>query len=142
MSRLPGRKADLCELCQKVPSAPSWRHPGWAERKRAGHPPPGTSTGSSVGWARGCCRALLLVPTLPPTHFPFFLFQATAPRFPLGDPLSPLSLHDCRHLYVASGAPNPGIQGLLQGWTRAHASSIEFTQNLYWSYWERGFLGR
>ena len=100
-------------------------------------PAQGAVWGGRGGAAGHCCRC----PPCPPPISPSSSRQQH-PNFPLGDPLSPLSLHDCRHLYVASGAPNPGIQGLLQGWTCAHASSIEFTQNLYWSYWERGFLGR
>ena len=141
--RLPGRKADLGELCPKAPSAPSWGLPGWAERKRAGRPPLGISTGcrgavgegSSQRTAVGACPALhlfaLLVP--PGNNTPIFL---------LGTPSSPLSLHDCSHLYVTSGVPNPWIQRLIQGWTHAHVSSIEFTQNFCWSCWERGFLSR
>ena len=105
--RLPGRKADLCELCSKIPSSPSWCHPGWAERKQAGHPPLGTNTGSRCGMGEGSsAEDFWCLPFLPPIS-PSVLPGNNTPIFLWGTPSSPLSLHHCRHLYVTSGAPNP-----------------------------------
>ena len=127
--RPPGRKADLGELCPKAPSAPSWGLPGWAERKQAGRPPLGISTGCRGGVGEGspqrtvagACPALHPFPLLDPpgNNTRIFLW---------GTPPSPLSPHDFWHLYVTSGVRNPWIQGLLQQWPCGHVSSLEFTQ--------------
>ena len=101
--RLPGRKADLGELCPKVPSAPSWHLPGWAERKQAGRPPLGISTGcrggvgegSSQRTVVGACPALHTFPLLVPPGNNTWIFL-------WGTPSSPLSLNVCRHVYVIS----------------------------------------
>ena len=128
MRRLPGRKADICELCPKVPSAPTWGLPGSAERKWAGCPSLGTSTG-----CRGVGEGSLQSPVVgacPALHpFPLLVPPGNNTRiFLWGTPASPLSLHDFWHLYVTSGAPNPWIQVRLQQWTWGHVSSLEFTQ--------------
>ena len=118
--------------------------PPWLGWKEAGTTPsPGHQHREQV-WDGGgeLCRGLLVAcPALHP--FPLLLPPGNNTLiFLWGTPSPQLSLHDYRHLYVTSDAPNPWIQGLLQRWTCAHVSSIEFTQNFCWSYWERGFLSR
>ena len=86
--RLPGRKADVCELCPKAPSAPSWHLPGWAERKQAGRPPLGISTGCRGGGGElpeDCCWCL----PCPPHISPSCSSRQQHPYFPFGDPFFP-----------------------------------------------------
>lgn len=135
--RLPGRrKLTSVVACAKC-SAPSWHHPGWAERKWAAHPAPEHQL-QGAGVRRGPSWALLLVPALPSTHFPLLPPAGNStPIFRCGTPCSRSHSMIAGICMWPPGAPNPGIQGLLQGWTRATVSSIEL-QNLYWV-WERGF---
>ena len=89
--RLPGRKADLCELCSKISTSPSWCHPGWAERKRAGHPPLGTSTGSRCGMGEGSSAEDCWCLPCPPPIFSSCSSRQQHPDFPLGEPPVPHS---------------------------------------------------